>query len=545
MSKQYAVVSVSDKTGIVDLGAVFNLCSISILSTGGTYKALSVGHVYVTQVSEFTGAPEIMKGRVKTIHPKIAAGILHRRDVSKDTEEMVEAGYGEGNIDYVIVNLYPFQQTITKPGVTEEEAVEQIDIGGPTMIRAAAKNFKSVCVIVDPADYPLLVAELEAKSGKTTLEFRKKMAAKAFAYTCEYELAIARYLSDGDFDGFTGHKVAPLKYGENPQQQEGAALFTLDTDDPLAIDQFEIIDGSPCGFINNTDLHREIGVATRIAVTLRGNIPDKGTPFIAIAVKHGNACGVGVSYDSPEDAIRKMVEGNPLAIFGGFILTNFHITLAIAKIMRGHCVETGMMKRLFDGIVVPGIDDDAIPKLRRKDGGYRIMVNPALLDLQMDSSRQFRYVRGGFQTQPPNKFVLDFQNQNSELQIFCELTDQQKIDASIAKAICDESTSNTILAVKDGRLLGNGTCRPSRISATWGCIQEATSNGLDLEGAIVASDSFYPATDGPQEVIDAKVAVVVTTSGSRADETVFKLFADAGVTVVAIPNSVGRGFNGH
>lgn len=457
---------------------------------------------------------------------------------------MIQAGYGDCKIDYVIVNLYPFQQTIAKPDVTEDEAIEQIDIGGPTMVREAAKNFKWVCVIVDPDDYDLLIAELEANGGQTTLEFRKQMAAKAFAHTCEYDLPIGRYISGGQFDGFTGYKIYDLKYGENPQQGH-AALFTFGTKDPLALDKFKNVDGSPCGYINNTDLHRELGAATRIAVSLRTNLPNKGTPYIAIAVKHGNACGVGVSYDSPMDAIRKMIEGNPLAIFGGFILTNFEIDLEMAHVLRIYLVQPGFPKRIFDGIVVPSITEEVIAKLRRKDGGHRILVNPALMDLQMDTARQFRYVRGGFQVQPANGFILDLKDRHPELQIIGPLTDQQEIDVSIAKALCDESTSNTILAVRDGKLLGNGTCRPSRVSATWGCIHEATSNGLDLEGATVASDSFYPATDGPQEAIDAGVSVVVTTSGSRADEGVFKLFTDAGVTVVAIPNKVGRGFNGH
>jgi len=544
MSTQYAIMSVSDKTDLVELGQKFDEFGIGILSTGGTYKALIGGKVPATQVSKYTGAPEIMDGRVKTLHPKVYAGILHRRNVQSDIDEMLGAGYGDGSIDFVIVNLYPFQQTIAKPDVTEEEAIEDIDIGGPTMVRAAAKNFRWVCIIVDPKDYPLLIAELEANNGQTTLEFRKKMAVKAYAHTCNYDLAISRYLSGGDFDGFTGTKVTDLKYGENPQQKR-AALFTLGTDDPLAIDKFIRVDGSPSGFINNTDLHREIGAATRIATTIAANIPDKKTPYIILGVKHGNTCGAGVSYESAEDAARKVIEGNPLAIFGGFIFANFEINLDIANILCRHCVLKGLPKRIFDGIVAPSITEEAIERLRRKDGGHRMLVNEALFDLKPDTARQFRYLRGNFQIQPANPFFLDLQDPHPELQIIGELSDQQILDVSIAKALCDESTSNTILAVRDGMLLGNGTCRPSRVSATWSCTNEAASNKLSLEGAVLASDSFYPATDGPQEAIDAGIKVVVTTSGSRADEEVFALFANAGITVVAIPNSVGRGFCGH
>jgi len=545
MSKEYAVISVSDKDGLVELGKKFDEFGVEILSTGGTYNHLIKADVPATKVSEYTGASEIMGGRVKTLHPKIYAGILERRDVETDAAEIKEEGYGDGKTNFIIVNLYPFEKTVATPNATHAEIIENIDIGGSTLIRAAAKNYRWVCVIVDPADYALLIAELEANNGSTTLEFRKKMAVKAFILSSNYELAIGRYLSDGEFDGFTGLKVAKLKYGENPQQEEGAASFTFNTKDPLAFDKFKIVDGAPNGFINNTDLKREVDAGARIATTIRTNFPDKENCYICLGVKHGNTCGAGISFTDPLVAVKRMIEGNPLAISGGFILTNFDIDLEIANILRTHLVVKGGMKRIFDGIITPSISDDAIVRLRRLDGGYRILVNPALDNLQIDTARQFCYLRGGFQIQPANEFILNLENPHKDLQVSGKLTDQQRLDVFLAKALCDESTSNTILAVRDGMLLANGTCRPSRVSAGRGCINEAISNNLNLEGSVLASDSFWPALDGPQEAIDAGVSVVVTTSGSKADKKVFPLFADAGVTVVTIPNTVGRGFKGH
>ncbi|MEK7570428.1 MAG: hypothetical protein AAB515_03275 [Patescibacteria group bacterium] len=540
-----ALVSVSDKSGLTTLAATLHQYGIEIISTGGTYRAICDIGIPATKISDFTGAPEIMDGRVKTIHPKVAASILHRRNVSTDTEEMVSAGYGKNSIDFVIINLYPFEKTTEKINVTEEEVIENIDIGGPGSVRAGAKNFDSVCVIVDPADYHRLLAELNANNGKTTLEFRRKMAVKAFAHTCEYDLAIARYLSGGNFDGFTGRKVEDLKYGENPQQKEGAAFFTFGTDDSLAIDQFVLVDGTPKGYVNNTDLDRGLRIAIRIAATLKVNFADKQPCFICLGVKHGNACGVGVSFTDPQEALQRMVQGNPVALFGGFVLTNFDIGAEEAVILRECGIAKGGKPRIFNGIFAPSISSGATALLRRKDGRHRIMVNPALLQLTMDTARQFRCLRGGFQIQPVNPFILDFVNPHPGLLVTGQLTEQQRIDATLAKAICDSSTSNTITVVRDGMLLANGTCRPSRVGAFRTALAEAISNGLTFEGAVLASDSFFPETDGPQEIIAAGIKVVMTTSGSKADERVFELFSEAGVTVIAIPDSIGRGFDSH
>lgn len=538
MFKKNALISVFHKDGIDVFAKALRDLGWTVYSSGGTAKFLRDAGLEVIDVATLVGGGAILGHKVVTLSREVHAGLL-AYDTAEDQAELERLNIPW--LDLVCVDLYPLGDAIRTKGDNPEAVRDMTDIGGPTMLRSAAKGRR--IVICDPTDRQRVIDYLVAEGDLPPAE-RDRLAAKVEFTVAKYALDSARYISGGEYDGFLGRKVEDLKYGENPQQK-GAALFSLGTGDPLGISSFRRIDGSPCGYINLTDLHRELGVATRVAKSIVANFPQKGKLYIALAVKHGNVCGAGISYISGLDAIQKMVEGNPLAIFGGCILTNFEIDLEMAQLIRKHQLQEGSPKRVVDVVVAPSITEEAIAKLRRKDGGYRILDNEALLDLQPDTAWQFRYVRDGFIKQPQNPFYLNLEAPSSEVQIVGTLTEQQRLDACIVKAICDESTSNTITAVRDGMLLGNGTCRPSRVSATWGCIREATSCGLSLKGAVLSSDSFFPAGDGPQEAIDAGVAVVITTSGSRADNEVFALFQNAGVALIIIPNTFGRGFAGH
>lgn len=535
MSKHYALMSVFYKDGLVKLGKKFNGLGIEILSTGGTYKQLNEQDVDVTKVSYFTEAPEIMDGRVKTLHPKIAAGILHRRDEKKDTEEMVTSGYGEGNIDYVIVNLYPFQQTIAKPDVTEEEAIENIDIGGPTMVREAAKNFKWVCVIIDPNDYDLLIAELEANNGTTTLEFRKKMATKAFIHTCLYDFNIARYMSDGNFDGIFGKKKFDCKYGENPMQE--SAFFSTLSEDPLSIDKFTLVKGTNPSHINLTDADRLLQTITHITATFaKNNRPYK---YYAVGVKHGNACGASYGND-PIKVLQRTLKGNLRAIFGGMIITNFPISIDEAKILRTY---KSKKKRNLDGIFAPQISKEAIKILKRPKGGCKMLVNPALKNLSLDTDPLFRIVRGGFLKQTNYTNILDIKH--PEISKVGRLRDYQIDNILLAKAICDTSNSNTISLVKGKMLIGNGTGGTDRVGAADLALEKAYGAGHNIYGAVASSDSFFPFPDGVEVLLEDGIKVIQSISGSINDHLILKAVKNKKATLVWLPVQYGRGFFGH
>jgi phosphoribosylaminoimidazolecarboxamide formyltransferase/IMP cyclohydrolase len=524
-----ALISVSNKTGLEEFAHELIELGFQIFSTGGTAKALRNVLLPVTEVADYTGFPEMMGGRVKTLHPRVHGGLLGVRSNPDHMASMDE--HGIVPFDMVVVNLYPFRETIAKAGVDREEAIEQIDIGGPAMLRSAAKNHESVTVVVDPGDYSEVLDSLKS-DDPNSLEMRKQLAAKVFYHTAQYDQAITTYLSGGEHAGFSGVRVATCKYGENGSQTP-AHLYSTGSDDPLALDNFDVIEGTSPSYNNICDMDRLLQTATHIAQVRAVN--QNARANIAVGVKHGNACGAAVGFNR-DQVTAQMMKGHPKSIFGGLVMMNFVIDEQEAECLAG---------RMLDGIIAPDITPEAIAMLRRKGDKCRFIVNHALTRLEdnLDRAARFRYVRGGFLQQPNYTFVPDFNG--DEIMKHGPATPEWEADMMLAWAIGSTSNSNTITLVKDNQLIGNGVGQQDRVGAAELTVVRARQAGHEIRGAVAYSDSFFPFPDGPEVLIEAGVSAIFTTSGSVRDHETIDLCAKNGVALYMIPDAKGRGFFGH
>lgn len=335
-----------------------------------------------------------------------------------------------------------------------------------------------------------------------------------------------------------GREVLECRYGENGYQKP-AALFSTDSGDPLALDKFELIAGVAPSYNNLCDVDRLLQTSTHIAAAFETNRGE--VPKIAVAVKHGNSCGAAVGEDTVE-VIRKTIKGDTRAIFGGLVMTNFPISGGTAEELLSYLMPEGQ-RRLLDGIIAPSFDATAVEMLGRKGDKCRFMANPALGRLQIDTAERYRYVRGGFLTQPNYTFVVDFSS--SDLEKNGEVSKEQEDDMLLAWAIGCTSNSNTVALVRDGMLLGNGVGQQDRVGGCQLAIHRAKSAGHSTEGAAAYSDSFFPFVDGPEELAAAGVPAVLATSGSVKDGEVKKFCAASGMGLYLIPDAIGRGFFGH
>jgi phosphoribosylaminoimidazolecarboxamide formyltransferase/IMP cyclohydrolase len=437
-----AIISVSDKTGVTDFAKNLSQLGFEVFSTGGTKKALAAAKVPVKSVSEITGFPEILDGRVKTLHPMVHGGILANRKIAAHMEELARHNIGEINL--VAVNLYPFVQTVSKKGVTLDEALENIDIGGPTMIRAAAKNFPSVIVVVDPADYTAVLEKL--KEGKVDLAERKRLAQKAFQHVAIYDTAISQYLRK-DMEGFPEDMTVALKkryglrYGENPHQQ--AAFYSEPVVGGAAetgITWAEQLGGKALSFNNILDADAAWGAVT-----------DFAAPTVAI-IKHTNPCGLA-SYDDIAEAYRRAFSGDPVAAFGGIVASNRTVTLAMAKEIK---------PVFYEIVIAPEYEPEALKLLQTKKD-LRILVAklPLGYGKALPGYLDFRRVKGGFLVQdsdslPEGKVELKTVTKRKP-------TADEIKDLLFAWRAVKHIKSNAIGLAKDKTLLGMGAGQPSRI----------------------------------------------------------------------------------
>ncbi|PIP34708.1 hypothetical protein COX21_01500 [Candidatus Falkowbacteria bacterium CG23_combo_of_CG06-09_8_20_14_all_41_10] len=346
-------------------------------------------------------------------------------------------------------------------------------------------------------------------------------------------------LTDEEYYGFSGIKFAACKYGENAYQSP-AALYTRDLDDPLGLDKFKLISGTAPSYNNYGDLDRLLQTITHIAATF--DINHGIVPKIAIGVKHGNACGVGVSHDQ-SSAIKKMVTGDPTALFGGLVMVNFPIKAETAELLLTHATEN---RRLLDGIIAPDFTPEAIDLLKRKGDKCRFIANQKLAELnrwRVDEEIIVRYVRGGFLLQPNYTFILDLAS--PDLKKYGEATITEEDDMLLAKAISDTSNSNTITIVKDGQLLANGVGQQSRVRGAKLAFELGDDNNHDLRGAAASSDSFFPYIDGPEVLALAGIKAIISTSGSIRDKEVIDFCQQRGMALYLIPDAKGRGFFNH
>jgi phosphoribosylaminoimidazolecarboxamide formyltransferase/IMP cyclohydrolase len=498
-----AIISVSDKSGIVDFARGLKELGVEIFSTGGTKKSLEAAGVKIHSVSELTGFPEILDGRVKTLHPAVHGGILARRDLPQHLSELTQNRIEP--IDMVVVNLYPFVETVSKPGVSLDEALENIDIGGPSMIRSAAKNFSSVLVVVDPGDYDAILQKL--RQGNIDSEYRKWLAQKAFQHVALYDTAISQYLNEEAFPEemtIALRKASILRYGENPHQQ---ATFYIEKNvrqrqDGLA--SLERLGGPEISFNNLLDLDAALNI-----------LSDFAAPTIAI-MKHTNSCGLA-SHNDLTEAYRRALTGDPVAAFGGIVASNRIIDLATAQEID---------KTHYDAIVAPEYEKGALELLRRKQNLRLVKVSP-YLPSPSELCFDFRYIRGGFLAQTPDLLT------ESELQPRV-VTKRQPSKAELSdllfawKAV-KSIKSNAIVIARDKTLLGMGAGQPSRVVSVELALKKAGERAKD---SVLASDAFFPFTDGPELAIKGGVTAIIQPGGSVRDKEVIELADKYNVAMV-------------
>jgi phosphoribosylaminoimidazolecarboxamide formyltransferase / IMP cyclohydrolase len=502
-----ALLSVSDKSGLLSFARELRTRGWTLLSTGGTARALREAGLEVTEVSEVTGHPEIMDGRVKTLHPAIHAGLLGRRGHAGDQEQMSSLGYEP--IDMVVVNLYPFRETVARTGVTVEEAIENIDIGGPSMLRSAAKNHESVWVIVDPADYERVLGGIDLPASAAAA-LRRELAVKVYSHTSAYDAAIAGYLSAQSGSGATGlpgridlslTRAQPLRYGENPDQ--AAAFYAEGSGSPA----FRQIHGKELSFNNLLDVDAALSAVAAW----------EGEPVAACTIiKHNTPCGLAVAPDAAE-AYRKALATDPTSAFGSVIALNVEVDEAAALLMRPNFVEA---------IVAPAFAEDALRVLREKK-------NLRLLEHTATSQRgalDFKRVRGGFLVQ--EAMDTRFPETNWRVVTARAPSAEEWDDLRFAWRAVAPVKSNAIVLARGGATLGIGAGQMSRVDSSRIAVMKARDNQLDLAGAALASDAFFPFRDGVDAAAEAGIRAIIQPGGSVRDAETIQAADEHGIAMV-------------
>jgi phosphoribosylaminoimidazolecarboxamide formyltransferase/IMP cyclohydrolase len=510
-----ALISVSDKTGLVEFAKFLASQGVALLSTGGTAKALRDAGLAVMDVSEATGFPEMMDGRVKTLHPAIHGGILARRDNKEDIASM--KAHNIGAIDLIAINLYPFEATVAK-GADFDTCVENIDIGGPALIRAAAKNHPWVAVLTDPADYAAVQEEMTANKGATTLALRKKFAAQAYARTGAYDAAISTWFASQVGESFpkravfAGELKQALRYGENPHQS--AAFYSNPADPRRGLAQATQIQGKELSYNNLND--------TDAALELSAEFTDG--PAIAI-IKHANPCGVATG-KSLHEAYLRALSCDPVSAFGGIIAANQTLDAETAAEIAKLFVEV---------VIAPDIDAKAKQILAAKKN-VRVLTTGKLPDPEA-AGMVLKSLAGGYLLQTRDSGRL----KASDLKVVTKKqpTDAQIRDMLFAFTVAKHVKSNAIVYVKDGATVGIGAGQMSRVDssriAAWKALEAAKAAGESetrAKGSVVASDAFFPFADGLLAAAEAGATAVIQPGGSIRDDEVIKAADDAGLAMV-------------
>ena len=505
-----ALISVSDKTGITEFASFLHEMGVKILSTGGTAKLLAQAGIPVTEVGDYTGFPEMLDGRVKTLHPRIHGGILGRRDLPEHVAMMEQAGIPP--IDLVVVNLYPFSQTVAKEDCTLEEAIENIDIGGPTMVRAAAKNYNHVAVVTDPEDYAAVIDEMKKTRGAIGLEMRYGLCRKAFSHTASYDAAISNYLTSISLEGkkqafpeqinLNYLKAQDLRYGENPHQS--AAFYTEKTPAPGSLANYRQIQGKELSFNNIGDAD----AAWECVKTFDGPA--------CVIVKHANPCGVAAAA-SVNDAYRLAFATDPTSAFGGIIAFN--------KTLDGKTAES-VIQQFVEVLIAPDFTPEAEEVLRKKPN-IRVLAVP----LSKGSNRfDLKRIGGGILVQTPDNFNV----QETQLRVVTKVkpTAAQMSDMLFAWKVAKFVKSNAIVFASGGQTLGIGAGQMSRVDSTRIASIKAENAGLNLSGSVVASDAFFPFRDGVDVLANAGAKAVIQPGGSMRDEEVIQAADEQGLAMV-------------
>jgi phosphoribosylaminoimidazolecarboxamide formyltransferase/IMP cyclohydrolase len=511
---QRALISVSDKKGLVDFSRALSELDVEIISTGGTASLLRDSKIPVHDVAEITGFPEMMDGRVKTLHPKVHGGILALRDNPEHVAKMKEQGIGP--IDLVVVNLYPFEATVAR-GAAFEEIVENIDIGGPSMVRAAAKNHRHVGVIVDPEDYAPIIEELKANGGALSDATRFRLFIKAFEHTARYDGAISNYFGSlnenkeparwGKTFNIQVSKIQDMRYGENPHQS--AAFYGTRGDTGPSIARAKQFQGKELSFNNILDADAALSTVLEFS------------DIATVAIKHNNPCGVALSKQSLADSFRKAKACDPVSIFGGVIAFNLPVDEETALELKDIFLEI---------VIAPSFTPEAKAVL----SSAKRLLNIRLLELDMSQPQlggyDLRRVRGGMLIQDWDTGKIDIHA--------CKVVTHRKPTAEEYQAldfawrVCRHVKSNTIVFASPDQVLGVGAGQMSRIDSTKIAVLRAATHGLDLQGSAVASDAFYPFRDGLDEAANAGAKSVIQPGGSIKDEEVIAAANEHGIAMI-------------
>jgi phosphoribosylaminoimidazolecarboxamide formyltransferase/IMP cyclohydrolase len=505
---QRAILSVTDKTGLVDFAKQLSKMGVELISTGGTAKLLRDSGIAVKDISELTGFPEMLDGRVKTLHPKVHGGILHRRENAAHRTAVAE--HGIQPIDMVVVNLYAFEKTAAKSGVHFDELIENIDIGGPSMIRSAAKNFQDVAVVTSPADYAALAEEMSKSGGSLSDATKWRLAQKAFATTAAYDSAIASTLervhANGNFELKTGEgfpqilrmsfqKVTDLRYGENPHQK--AAMYS---------------DGSGKGVANGKQLQgKELSFNNIVDMQAAWDLVQEFDGPVVAIIKHTNPCGTAVGKTLLE-AYKKALECDPVSAFGGVIGVN--------RVIDGDTAEE-MAKLFLEVIAAPGFDDAAKAKFAAKKNLRLVEVAAS------DQKWALKNVSGGMLAQDADIRPLT----EADLKVVTKRppTPEEKRALLFGWKVCKHVKSNAILYVRDGQTVGVGAGQMSRVDS---CKIGAMKAQLPLKGTVAASDAFFPFPDGVEEIAKAGATAIIQPGGSVRDQEVIEAADRHGMAMI-------------
>jgi phosphoribosylaminoimidazolecarboxamide formyltransferase/IMP cyclohydrolase len=504
-----ALLSVSDKSGIVELARELSALGVKLISTGGTAQLLTREGISVAEVSAVTGFPEMLDGRVKTLHPKIHGGLLARRDDARHQAALREAGIEP--IDLLVVNLYPFRSTVADPDCRLEDAVENIDIGGPAMLRAAAKNYAGVTVVVDPADYARVLEETRAH-GAPSAETRFALARKVFAHTASYDGAIAAYLASLDesgrraeYPGFLSlqfHKLQDLRYGENPHQT--AAFYRDERPVQGAISGYRQVQGKELSYNNIADADAAWECVKQFEEPA------------CVIVKHANPCGVALA-DSPAAAYDKAFQTDPVSAFGGILAFNRALDRAAAEAIGRQFAEV---------VIAPRVERDALTEFSRKTN-LRVLEIPLARESQ---AHDYKRVGGGLLVQSTDARPIS----RAELKVVTRKapSEAQWADLLFAWRVARFVKSNAIVFCRDAVTLGVGAGQMSRVDSVRIASLKAASAKLELKGSVVASDAFFPFRDGVDVLAQAGAAAAIQPGGSVRDEEVIAAADEHGLAMV-------------
>jgi len=498
-----ALISVSDKTGVVEFAKGLERLGFEIVSTGGTYRILKESGIDAIEIDEVTKFPECFEGRVKTLNPYIHGGILHRRDKQSHLDQAKELGVEA--IDLVCVNLYPFKATIERTD-DFEEIIENIDIGGPAMVRSAAKNFESVIIVTDPGDYAPVLEALQ--SGNNSVEMRRNLMIKAFEHTAAYDSMIANYMNRRFNEGFgdkqfvVGSKVFNTRYGENPHQK--GALYEFDD---FYSKNFKTLKGE-ASFNNLTDISGAVKIAAAF-----------GDENAVCIVKHGNPCGFAIR-ENLLDAYTEALKCDPVSAFGGVVAVNGTVDKELAL----------KMNEIFLEVIIAGrITEEAQEVFAGKKriklfefGSDRLLVS--------DDAYDFKHISGGFVYQDADR-VLDEEVENAELKSEREATSQEMKDLQIAWKVAALTKSNCVVYVKEGAMVAVGMGMTSRVDAARCALKKAEEMGLDVTGSAMASEAFFPFRDSIDSAAAAGVKAIIEPGGSIRDDEVIEAANEHGIAL--------------